>query len=128
LDSQYGLAINREESMAIALEPIPFSHGIAEICLGGWGHHTPSLTSEVLHLGARSIELDVDNSDETTDINLGAKLWVSLTLPTGQPIRPLVEVTAHNDGRIRGRITHVFPDQREYLVAYDRLRADSAAY
>ncbi len=114
--------------MAIALEPIPFSLGNAEISLGGWGIQKPTLTSEVLHLGARSIELKLEQSDATEKVESGAKLWVSLTLPAGQTIRPLFEVTTCDGDRIRGRIKHGFPDQREYLIAYDRMRADSVAY
>ena len=114
--------------MAIALEPISLALGSAEICLGGWGRHAPSLASEIAHLGARSIELDIENNDATIALGPGANFWVSLTLPAGDTIRPLIQVVEQSGNRIRGRIRHLFPEQREQLVAYDRLRADSVSY
>jgi hypothetical protein len=95
----------------------------AEIVTGARTNHPP-VEAVAVRVGRRGVIL----AETDAALALGAHAWVRMTLPTGGRIRPLVQVTGHNEHGIACRFVHVFPNDRRLLDGYHDARATPQGY
>jgi hypothetical protein len=60
-----------------------------------------------------------------SEISDGAHAWLTLPLPSGDRIRPLVRLSARPEGGATARFVHLFPADRQALEAYHASRSSS---
>ena len=89
--------------------------GEAEIIVSGWGLDADPIGGEVERVGLRSMDLRLHVSGSSKRLSPGQRLWVNAELPTGETIRPLVEVTAVSGASVRVRYLHLFPNHLRTL-------------
>ncbi|TNF29013.1 MAG: hypothetical protein EP329_16720 [Deltaproteobacteria bacterium] len=99
----------------------PAALATAEVVAGTRSNHPP-VEARALKVGRRGVIL------EGVDLALGAHAWVRMTLPSGDRIRPLVQVTGLTDAGTACRFVHVFPNERRLLDAYHEARATPQGY
>ena len=87
----------------------------AQLTTSGWGRTDAPVDGYVHRLGARSLDMAVESD---TPLEVGSKVWINMDLASGASIRPLVEITAWDAGRVTGRYVHLFPDHRRVLEQY----------
>ena len=106
--------------VAVPLDPQVTSTSALEATLTLSHAHgqTRGLDATVTAVGWRGLLL---NSEGVVDA--GAHAWVELPLPTGNRIRPLVQLNPRADGGATARFVHLFPEDRQALEAYHATRS-----
>ena len=95
----------------------------AEVVLGGQGRPRPALRTSVAAVGRRGMVLE-----GVEGLRGASHAWVSVELPSGERVRPLVELGAENEGRFPVRFRHLFPRDAAALEAYHASRASASGY
>ena len=102
------------------LKPSPSPRCAATVT---YGHGTQQLDTTVTSVGPRGLRIATDGA-----LGEQRNLWVSLELPTGKTIRPLVDVLGTRDGQLSTRYRHLFPKDRAALDAFFEQRRAGGAY
>ncbi len=84
---------------------------------------TRELDTTVTAVGWRGLLLAAEPDLWTTPT--GDHAWLELPLPTGDRIRPLVQLSPRADGGATARFVHLFPADRQALEAYHATRSAS---
>lgn len=103
----------------IRRQPTPVA--TAEVVAGTRANHPP-VEALALRVGRRGVILD------GVELDPGSHAWVRMTLPSGESIRPLVQVTGVSEQGTACRFVHVFPNERRLLDAYHEARATPQGY
>ncbi|MFT7578632.1 MAG: hypothetical protein ACI9MR_000290 [Myxococcota bacterium] len=106
-------------SSSVSATPAP-AHGLAAtVSVGG----IEPLEATVVHFGRRAVVIQTDGVLER-----GAHAWVSVTLPGGDEVRPLVQIVGDTTDGLACRIIHVFPNDNKMLENYRATKATPAGY
>ena len=74
---------------------------------------TTSISAGVLSIGWRGMLISCHE-----EVEEGAHAWVSVTLPNGMSINPLVRLTRRDMGPWSARYIHLFPQDRAAIELY----------
>ena len=74
---------------------------------------TTTVSAGVLSIGWRGMLIACHG-----EVEEGAHAWVSVTLPNGSTIKPLVRLTRRDMGPWSARYIHLFPKDREAIELY----------
>lgn len=107
--------------MASAFESVGVHAGVglaAEIIVGGGSRAEWTVDATVIRLGERTMDMRLDGPKSVlSTLDHEDFVWADVELPGGEKLHPLCEIlTVSNDG-LTVRYKHLFPDQRERLLA-----------
>ena len=108
--------------VAVPFDPQVTSTSALEATLTFSHEHTQTreMAAMVMAVGWRGLLLSAE-----ADVDPGAHAWVELPLPTGDRIRPLVQLNSRVDGGATARFVHLFPADRQSLEVYHATRSTS---
>jgi len=115
--------------VAVPFEP-KFTSSLAIEATLTLSHHqsyTREVGATVTAVGWRGLILGSETALRvaSTGYESGDHAWLELPLPTGESIRPLVQLSPREEGGAAARIVHLLPSDRRSLEAFHATRSAS---